>query len=732
MTSHRATVAVVVAALFAVAAPPAAAVPATVAAPSARAADRPAAGTVDQGAPTYYDSGLAPTPYMGWNTYYGLGAPTEQEVRSVADHLVSSGLRDSGYDIVWLDGGWQADNPRDGAGRLTAHPGRFPSGIPALVTYLHERGLKAGIYTDAGAYDGGKSCGLGSRGHYTEDAKQFADWKIDAIKVDFLCGIGAKLDPGPAFKEFSDAVAKSGRPMLLNLCNPLTDDWGIPHTPEQDAHNTYVYGPRTGDSWRTGTDVAFGTPSTGQWANVLRNMDANAWHPEAQGPGRYNDPDYLIPMRELEDGSYELTEEESTTQLVMWAVMGSPLVMGSDPRTLPQSMIDTLRNPEIIAVDQDPLAIQGVRVATDATGDVYSKTLKGAGKRAVVLLNRSDKAAARTVTFADAGLTGDVAVRDVRARADRGSHSGSYTVTVPAHGTAFLTLAGRDDAPGASLGTRSTASPALVRDGDRLTAFTRGADGSLRQQSGRDGRWSSRTTDLGGPTGGRILGQPAAYTSAAEPGRIDVFVRGTDDAAYRRAFTDGRWGRWQKLGGSLADAPSVAYESAERWTLFAHDEDGQIRSRGPRSGWTTLGAPEQRTVYGRPSAVVDEAGRTHVAVRTAEDAVWWRVRDTAGDWSAWTSLGGTVSGSPTLVAVDGGVRLYARAGDYTLWQRAYESDASGGSGSGAWGDWSARGEFVSGVFDGALGATAGPGDTVLTAFRGVDGRVHQTGFPAGP
>ncbi|MFJ6821512.1 glycoside hydrolase family 27 protein [Streptomyces niveus] len=730
MTSHRATVAVVVAALFAVAAPPAAAVPATVAAPSARAADRPAAGTVDQGAPTYYDSGLAPTPYMGWNTYYGLGAPTEQEVRSVADHLVSSGLRDSGYDIVWLDGGWQADNPRDGAGRLTAHPGRFPSGIPALVTYLHERGLKAGIYTDAGAYDGGKSCGLGSRGHYTEDAKQFADWKIDAIKVDFLCGIGAKLDPGPAFKEFSDAVAKSGRPMLLNLCNPLTDDWGIPHTPEQDAHNAYVYGPRTGDSWRTGTDVAFGTPSTGQWANVLRNMDANAWHPEAQGPGRYNDPDYLIPMRELEDGSYELTEEESTTQLVMWAVMGSPLVMGSDPRTLPQSMIDTLRNPEIIAVDQDPLAIQGVRVATDAAGDVYSKTLKGAGKRAVVLLNRSDKAAARTVTFADAGLTGDVAVRDVRARAGRGTHSGSYTVTVPAHGTAFLTLAGRDDAPGASLGTRSTASPALVRDGDRLTAFTRGADGSLRQQSGRDGHWSSRTTDLGGPTGGRILGQPAAYTSAAEPGRIDVFVRGTDDAAYRRAFTDGRWGRWQKLGGSLADAPSVAYESAERWTLFAHDEDGQIRSRGPRSGWTTLGAPEQRTVYGRPSAVVDEAGRTHVAVRTAEDAVWWRVRDTAGDWSAWTSLGGTVSGSPTLVAVDGGVRLYARAGDYTLWQRAYDSEGPNGSSSG-WGDWSARGEFVSGVFDGALGATAGPGDTVLTAFRGVDGRVHQTGLPAG-
>lgn len=105
---------------------------------------------VDQGAPDYYDSGLAPTPYMGWNTYYGLGAPTEQQVRSVADKLVDSGLREAGYDIVWLDGGWQADNPRDANGRLVANPDRFPSGIPALVSYLHKRGLKVGIYTDAG------------------------------------------------------------------------------------------------------------------------------------------------------------------------------------------------------------------------------------------------------------------------------------------------------------------------------------------------------------------------------------------------------------------------------------------------------------------------------------------------------------------------------------------------------------------------------------------------------
>ncbi|MFI1440452.1 glycoside hydrolase family 27 protein [Streptomyces fructofermentans] len=675
---------------------------------------------MDQGAPAYYDSGLAPTPYMGWNTYYGLGAPTEEHVRSVADKLVDSGLRDSGYDIVWLDGGWQADAPRDARGRLVAHPERFPSGMPALVSYLHKRGLKAGIYTDAGAYDGGKTCGLGSRGHYEADARQFADWKFDAIKVDFLCGIGAKLDPGPAFKEFSDAVAKSGRRMLLNLCNPLTDDWGVPHTPEQDAHNTYVYAPTIADSWRTGTDIAWGTPSPGQWPNVLRNMDANAWHPEAQGPGHYNDPDYLIPMRRMGDGSLELTEEESTTQFVMWAQMGSPLVLGSDPRTLSESMLRTLRNPEIIAVDQDPLAVQGVRVASDSVGDVYSKVLSGAGRRAVVLLNRSDRPVERTVRFSDAALGGPVRVRDLRARADRGVHTDSYTVEVPAHGTAFLKLTGEDALPGAGIGgPRATGDPAVVRDGDTLTAFVRGPRGSLVQRTApADGAGEGRSTDLGGPVGGGILGQPAAYASRG--GRVDVFVRGADSRVYRRALVDGRWGPWRGLGGRVTDAPSVAFTGPEQWALFARGEDGRVVGRGPTSGWTSFDAPEGRTTYGRPSAVVDGQGRVHVAVRTAADDVWTRSREESGDWSPWTSLGGTVSGSPTLVASADAVVLYARAGDYTLWQQRFED--------GAWKGWTKRQEFPSAAFGGAPGAVAGAGGAIDVVFRGVDNRVHRTQF----
>lgn len=291
-------------------------------------------------------------------------------------------------------------------------------------------------------------------------------------------------------------------------------------------------------------------------------------------------------------------------------------------------------------------------------------------------------------------------------------------MSVPAHGTAFLKLTGTDDAPGTQLPGRSSASPALVRDGDRLTVFTRGTDGALRAQTARGGGWSkAATTDLGGPTHGRILGQPAAYASSG--GRIDVFVRGTDDTAYRRVYADGRWGRWQSLGGALTDAPTAAFAAPDDWTLFARGADGSMWSRGPASGWTSLGAPQDRPFSGRPSSVVDDAGRLHVAVRTADDAVWWRTRDTSGTWSSWTALGGTTSGSPTLVASGGTVHLYARAGDYTLWQRSWTA-ADG------WASWTPQNDFVSGAFDGALGAVAGPDGGVLAAFRGVDGRVHQS------
>jgi alpha-galactosidase len=672
----------------------------------------PAHRNDDQGAPTYYNSGLDPTPYMGWNTYYGLGAPTESAVKSVAQFLVSSGMAKAGYDIVWLDGGWQDTPPRDAAGNLAADPAKFPDGIPNLVTYLHGLGLKVGIYTDAGSYDPAH-CGLGSGGHYQQDADQFAAWQIDAVKVDFLCGIAQNLDPATVYAQFSAALNNSGRTMILNLCDPVTSAWGN-YPPNQEAGNAYSWGPTIADSWRTDTDIAFGNPTAGEWADVLRNLDDNEAHPEANGPGHYNDPDYLIPMRKLSDGSYELSQEESTTQLVTWAEMAAPLMVGSDPRTLPQAMIDTLDNPEIIGVDQDPLDVQGVRVASTSVGDVYSKVLAGSGQRAVVLLNRGDSAAPMTVTFANAGLTGPVAIRDLRARADLGTATGSYTVTVPAHGTAFLRLSGTDLLPGADLGGNATAGPALVRFDDTHGAtFARAANGSLEEKT-LDGTWAASWTALGGPTTGEILGQPAAYGSAN--GRIDVFVRGTDNHAYQRTFNGSSWGPWICLGGSLTDAPTVAFTSPTAWLMAATGADGAVWQRDARSAnWTSIGTPNGKPIYGRPSAVSDSLG-AYVAVRASDDSVWWRTVDTAGNWSAWTALGGVISGSPTLLATDGRIYLFVRASDYTLWQRNFVNP----------GGWFPRTEFVSDQFDGALGVAAGANGSAWVTGRNHDGQIFLT------
>ena len=216
------------------------------------------------------------------------------------------------------------------------------------------------------------------------------------------------------------------------------------------------------------------------------------------------------------------------------------------------------------------------------TGDVYSKVLSGHGRRAVVLLNRSDEPVRAHRKFADAALGGAVKVRDLRARADRGTHTGSYTVEVPAHGTAFLQLTGEDALPGVSLGEKATASPAVVRDGDTLTTFHRGPRGNLVQHSASaNGGGTPRTRDLAARPRGGILGQPAAYASAG--GRIDVFVRGADSRVYRRVFADGRWGEWQSLGGRVTDAPSVAFTDPAHWTLVARGADGRIVQRGPAS-----------------------------------------------------------------------------------------------------------------------------------------------------
>ena len=375
-------------------------------------------------------SSPSPTPYQGWNTYYGLGGDFDaDEVLDVADFLVSSGLADAGYDIVWLDGGWQADVPRGDDGRLRSDLERFPDGMAGLASAIHDRGLRAGIYTDAGPYLPG-TCGLGSGGHYQTDADTFAEWGYDAVKVDFLCGITADLDPQEAFTQFAEALRNnsSGRSMIFNLCNPVTSpDWGD-YPEEQQSTHSWSYASEIAESWRTYTDVGF--VGQIQFKDVLRNFDANARHPEVAGPGHFSDPDYLGP-------ELGMTAEEFRTQMTLWTIAAAPLVISSDPRTLNQESLDTLLDEDVLAIDQDPLGIQGTRVGAAGTTETWAKPLAD-GSVAVALLNRGDRPAEVSTTARDLGLRGrSFAVLDTWTDS-RTQSAGTIRAAVPAHGAALL------------------------------------------------------------------------------------------------------------------------------------------------------------------------------------------------------------------------------------------------------------------------------------------------------
>jgi alpha-galactosidase len=297
---------------------------------------------------------------------------------------------------VWLDFGW-ATGQRDRSGALVIDSRQWPHGLPWLTGWLHRHGLLAGIYTDAGK-SGCRDKGVGSLGHYQQDADSFAAWGFDAVKVDF-CGAGqAGLDPKPAYTRFAKALANnsSHRKLLLNVCNFWVPGQinGTRPTLANSAYASYRWAPRIAQSWRTDTDIGFNRNI--QWVNVLRNLDHDASEPTAAGPGHWNDPDYLGP-------ELGMTSSEAQAQLTMWAIVAAPLMLGSDPRALSDSTIAMLENRQVIAVDQDPLGIQGTVVQQHGEGQVWSKPLAG-GEAAVALLNRGSVPLQITTDTSTVGL----------------------------------------------------------------------------------------------------------------------------------------------------------------------------------------------------------------------------------------------------------------------------------------------------------------------------------------
>ena len=372
---------------------------------------------------------------MGWNTYYGVGGIfDEQTILSVAQSLISSGLAQAGYRIVWLDYGW-ASGARDDQGRLVVDPQQWPHGLAWLTDWLHQHGLEAGIYTDAGS-SGCRGRGVGSLGHYQQDADTFAAWGFDAVKVDFCGGGQQGLSPQQLYAQFADALINnsSRRPILLNVCNfwvPGQID-GTNPSYANSSYDSWQWAPQVAQSWRTDTDIGFS--KSVQFADVLRNLDHDAAHPEAAAPGHWNDPDYLAP-------ELGMSATEAQTQFSMWAMLAAPLMLGSDPRLLSGPTIGMLENAAVIAIDQDPLGAQGTLAQESGSGQVWVKLLAN-GDRAVALLNRGTSDLQISASASAIGLpSADIyQLEDVWAGTTT-TTAGTISAVVPAHGVVLYRVA---------------------------------------------------------------------------------------------------------------------------------------------------------------------------------------------------------------------------------------------------------------------------------------------------
>ncbi|MGW2516995.1 ricin-type beta-trefoil lectin domain protein [Streptomyces sp. NPDC001617] len=380
-----------------------------------------------------------PTAPMGWASWNSFAAKIDYSViKQQVDAFVAAGLPAAGYKYINIDEGWW-QGTRDSAGNITVDTSEWPGGMSAIADYIHSKGLKAGIYTDAGKdgcgyyYPTGRPAapGSGSEGHYDQDMLQFSQWGFDFVKVDWCGGDAEGLDAATTYQSISDAVAKAaattGRPLTLSICN-----WG--------KQNPWNWAPGQAPMWRTSTDIIYygNSPSM---TNLLSNFDQTL-HPTAQHTGYYNDPDMLMV------GMDGFTAAQNRTHMNLWAISGAPLLAGNNLATMTTETAGILKNPEVVAVDQDARGLQGVKVAEDTTGlQVYGKVLAGTGNRAVVLLNRTSSAQNITVRWSDLGLTNASAtVRDLWARANVGTYGTSYTTSVPAGGSVMLTVTGGTEA----------------------------------------------------------------------------------------------------------------------------------------------------------------------------------------------------------------------------------------------------------------------------------------------
>jgi alpha-galactosidase len=375
--------------------------------------------------------GLALTPPMGWNSWNKFGCDvSEKLIRETADAMVSSGMKDAGYQYVVIDDCWHGK--RDSQGFIQPDPARFPSGMKALADYIHSKGLKFGIYSDAGS----KTCGgrPGSRGHEYQDALTYAQWGVDYLKYDW-CNTEA-LNAEGAYMTMRDALHSAGRPIVFSLC-----EWG--------DNKPWNWGKKIGHLWRTTGDIyhCFDcVKDHGTWKSwgVLQILDMQKDLRAHAGPDHWNDPD----MMEVGNG---MSVNEDRAHFSMWSMLAAPLIAGNDLRNMSKETLEILTNKEVIAVDQDPLGIQGFKHLTQDTLEIWVKPLKG-GDWAVCFLNRGTTPQSVEFDWKKYNITDGFSkmefnanqttykVRDLWAKKNVGVSDVAFKDTIPAHDVVMLRL----------------------------------------------------------------------------------------------------------------------------------------------------------------------------------------------------------------------------------------------------------------------------------------------------
>ena len=336
-----------------------------------------------------------PVPFMGWLSWNSVeGDVSENIVKQVTDLFVSNGLYEVGWNTIMMDDLWQARSGRTLDGKPQADPKRFPNGLRPVADYVHGKGMKFGLYTDAAD----KTCAgaFGSYGCEKLDADQYADWQVDVVKCDY-CNAPTEQDSAIVrYGRMGEAFRQAKRPLTLYIC-----EWG--------GRDPWLWGAEAGGScWRISPDVRDCWTCEPGGAGIVQCIDIMKNISEYSGVNRFNDSDMLCvglhgtghSSNDLCFGHPGMTQDEYRTQFALWCMWSSPMALSFDPRanTLTGDDLEILKNRRLIALNQDRMGQQADLICEENGLVIFAKDLEN-GDVALSVTNLTDKTQVGTFDF---------------------------------------------------------------------------------------------------------------------------------------------------------------------------------------------------------------------------------------------------------------------------------------------------------------------------------------------